>query len=342
MERIKIGVVGLNFGRHMVGEIRERASAYFEVAAVCDTEFAKAEAVASETGAKAYGSLEELLADGDIPAIGLFTGPVGRAACIRKIINAGKDVMTTKPFELDPEAARAVLEEAERLGRVVHLNSPSPFPAEDMAKIAEWREKYNLGRPIACRCSVWSNYREQADGTWYDDPARCPAPPIYRLGIYLINDLVQLLGEPESIHLMQSRIFTGRPTSDTAQMSVRFANGALANVFSSFCVDDGQNHRNALELNFENGTVYRNIGPLKPGVRVGETVNPMQVVAGGGNLYEECVLRGHSGDYLWDRFYQAVTQRNLAAEVGADIVAAGVRIMEAMQRAQWTDGVIRL
>jgi hypothetical protein len=50
-----------------------------------------------------------LIADPNIPVIGLYTGPVGRAALIHRIIEAGKDVMTTKPFELDSEAALAVM-----------------------------------------------------------------------------------------------------------------------------------------------------------------------------------------------------------------------------------------
>ena len=47
---------------------------------------------------------EELLEDPAVPVIGLFTGPSRRADFVRKIIRAGKDVMTTKPFERDPQA----------------------------------------------------------------------------------------------------------------------------------------------------------------------------------------------------------------------------------------------
>ncbi|OPZ28654.1 MAG: Inositol 2-dehydrogenase/D-chiro-inositol 3-dehydrogenase [Lentisphaerae bacterium ADurb.BinA184] len=118
MSRLRIAVVGLNFGRHIVKEIVEGpAREEFELAAVCDLDRAKAEGVAAACGCRAYGSLDELLADASIPTIGLFTGPVGRAGLIERILDAGRDVMTTKPFELDAAAAWRVLAKAERLGR---------------------------------------------------------------------------------------------------------------------------------------------------------------------------------------------------------------------------------
>jgi len=125
MSKIKIGIVGLNFGKHIIKEIVEGPGReWLELAAVCDIEQAKAREHAQKHGVKAYFDLDALLADCGIPAIGLFTGPVGRADLIRRIVRAGKDVMTTKPFELDPAAGLAVLKEARGMGRVVHMNSP--------------------------------------------------------------------------------------------------------------------------------------------------------------------------------------------------------------------------
>lgn len=151
--------------------------------------------------------------------------------------------MTTKPFELNANVASRVLKEAEKMGRVVHLNSPSPLP-EDIFVIKKWIKKYNLGQVIGCRADVWANYREKADGSWYDSPKKYPVAPIFRLGIYLINDLIRLIGKPESLQVLHSRLFTKRPTPDNAQLGILFENGAIVNVFSSFCIDDGQQYRN--------------------------------------------------------------------------------------------------
>ncbi len=187
----------------------------------------------------------------------LFTPPSKRATLIGRVIEAGRHVITTKPFELDCAAAEAVLREAHRRNLAVHMNSPAPTPADDIARIKWWEQEHALGAPIGMRAETWSNYRESTDGSWYDDPARCPVAPICRLGIYFLNDFAALLGQPARVHVMQSRIFTGRPTPDNAQMAIEFQNGALANVFASFCIGDGNPWPDRVTLNYERGTIDR-------------------------------------------------------------------------------------
>ena len=329
---LPIGIIGLNFGRHILEQLKlEHVSRNFRLAAVCDLDAAKATDYATRYGVKSFTSLDALLADPEIPVIGLFIGPVGRAAVIRRIIKAGKDVMTTKPFETDPEAALEVLHEARRLGRVVHLNSPSPTPPEDLAQILTWVKDHKLGAPVGARADVWASYREKADGTWYDDPAKCPVPPIFRLGIYLINDLVQLFGPVRDVHVLQSRIFTGRPTADNGQLGLLFENGAIGNIFASFCVNDGDHYRNTLTLNFENGTIYRNAGPDRVGNQ-----SELSLVMNRANKREiaaRAIVAGTSGAYQWDVFARAVRGEKLKNETTPEQIVAGIRIIQSMSAA---------
>ena len=44
----------------------------------------------------------------------------------------------------------------------------TPLFAPDLAQIQKWHAEFNLGRPVAVRADIWSSYREQADGGWYD------------------------------------------------------------------------------------------------------------------------------------------------------------------------------
>ena len=134
---------------------------------------------------------------------------------------------------------------------------------------------------------------------------------------------------------MQSRIRTGRPTADNAQMGVLFSNGAIANVFASFCVNDGQPYRNAFVMSFENGTVYRNVGPDKNGIET------LRLIADGGAVREEAQTTAHSGSYQWKDFRRAVNGENIYGENAAakrmayiDHIVNGVKVMEAMRRAQ--------
>lgn len=149
-----------------------------------------------------------LLLDSEVEAVAAFTDPAGRAELLRKIIRSGKDVMTTKSFEADPEAARSVLSEAIELNRMIHLNSPSAETPPDIACILSWQSRFSLGRPVACHIQTYCSYRELPDGTWYEDPQKCPAAPFYRLGIYGLNDILYFFANPVQITLLQSKLFT--------------------------------------------------------------------------------------------------------------------------------------
>lgn len=333
--KLRLAMVGLNFGKELIDRDLSggEASRYFNLTAVCGLERDKTNAVATERGLKAYYSLEEVLKDDEIEAVCLIVGPQGRAAKIRQIVDAGKHVMTTKPFETDPDAGLEVLQHARRQGRVVHINSPSPLPSPDVDQILKWQTEKRLGRPIAARADMWASSREQEDGSWYDDPVACPVAPIFRIGIYAINDLIRLLGEPESVSVMKSHIFTGRPTPDNAQLAIRFANGALANVFASFCVRDGHYWRNSLTLNYENGTIYRNVGPARSADPLHEPELSVVTYDGRNSLTETAIAGAASDFYQWKNFNDAIRGEPLNGELTPEQIVMGLRVIEAMRRA---------
>ena len=344
MKRIPIAVVGLNWGASVIRKhiLAAPASEYFVLAAVCCNEKEKVDDFARTYGVKGYYNLDDLLSDKEIQAVCLMTGPSGRAALIRKIVEAGKHVMTTKPVELDPDAALKVLNLAKSLRCVVHLNSPAPLPSPDIAQIQRWREEFALGRPVAVRADIWANYREPADGSWYDDPEKCPVAPIFRLGIYLINDLVRLIGKPESVSVMSSRLFTGRPTADNAQLCLSFENGTLATIFASFCINDAQWWLNSLTLNYEKGTIYRNVGPAKNGDARENPELELVVNRDGKPFNQSSIADASSEDYQWHAFYQAIQRGTLDGEMPPEEIVTALRVLRAMAIAEKSGGTERI
>lgn len=332
---LRIGFVGLGWGGYVADKlVSGPAAKLFQLAAVCDLDAAKVAAYSARYGVKGYASLDQLLADDTVPVIALFSSPAGRAGLLRKIIRAGRDVITTKPFEMDPVAARGVLEEARSLGRTIHVNSPPPEPPGYIEQIRRWQRQYDLGQPVSCRGEMLASYREQADGRWLDDPAQCPAAPLFRLGIYPLNDLVRLFGRVRSVQVMTSRLFTGRPTPDNAQLNLLFENGALGSVHASFCVDDGQHYANALTLHFERGTVFRNTTPVGYGQAEGSTRLSLVAVREKGSVVrEEWQSPEISGSYTWQTFHDAVT-RSRPVDLAIDEIVNAIAIVAAMARAE--------
>jgi predicted dehydrogenase len=330
---LPLAIVGLSFGKYIIGSMRSsKASDYFKLRGVSDLRRNLSEETAAEYGVKAYASIEEILEDDSIAVVGLYTQPYGRAKLLREILRAGKDVMTTKPFELDAEEAEDILHEAQSLGRVIHLNSPCPEPTLDLAQIETWVEEFNLGRLVGARGEVWAPYSEKADGSWMDDPMLCPGGAMMRLGIYLINDIIRLAGPVEQVNVIGSRVRTGRPTPDNALLTLACASGCLASVYASFCVDDGDRYSNGLTLNYERGTIYRNVGPestlpkcdyssLSLVMRQGEK---RRIVAE--NSFNE-----YSGIYQWEKFYRAIVKHESISDNYIQKIVVGVKVLEAMR-----------
>ena len=337
MKKINTAVVGLRFGVAGIIEgefVNGGAGEFFEIKAVCDINTERCDEIAKKYNVKAYYDMDSLLKDGEIDVIILATGPVGRAGQISQIIRSGKDVMTTKPFEIDHKKGLEVLKEAKSLGRIVHLNSPAPVHYGSLKQIFDWVERYDLGRPIACRADTWAAYRENPTGNWYDDPEQCPAAPIYRLGIYLINDLYPIFGEADQVTLLQSRVFTGRPTSDNAQLGILFKNGAIANVFASFCVKDGQPYKCSLVLNYENGTISRNVVPYEKPKTSRDFLELVMAGDNGTNIIHKKETLICNGDYRWDILYKSIKGENCGELTPPEAITHGIQIIEAMIKAQ--------
>ncbi|HEY0946765.1 MAG TPA: Gfo/Idh/MocA family oxidoreductase [Opitutaceae bacterium] len=337
--------MGLRFGRVLLDRVmRGEEGGAVRVAGVCDLDSELARRVGIEFGLKHYAGLDTVLADPAVPAVVLLTPPGGRAALIRRCIAAGKHVMTTKPFERDPEAAAVVLAEARQAGIVVHLNSPSPR-SPDLEVIGHWIREHDLGRPVAARVEMLTSVREEADGTWYDDPQRCPLAPMFRIGIYAINDMVRLFGPARQVFAQGERLRTGRPTPDQAQLAITFRDGGMASVLASFCCRDGSGYLNSLLLHCERGTIHRNLDPAMPWYAADQYTARLTLVKGDGasrRLVETREALSRSGAYRWDEFAAAVRQRRPLGEGDSAAIVNGLRVVEAMAESERTGAAVAL
>jgi predicted dehydrogenase len=327
---LRLGLVGLNFGRHVANELMAHPGPVV-LAGVCDLVAEKAQAMATELGVPAYASLDALLAAPEIDVIGLYTGPNGRAELLRRIIRAGKDVMTTKPFEVDPVAALDVLREAQALGRVIHLNSPNPRPFGEMVVIQDWIGAGRIGRPTVAHSSVWAYYgATPADGTWYDDPIRCPVAPIFRLGIYPLNSLLTIFGAPRTVQVTHTRVETGRPTPDNASLTIGCADGGIINIMASFVVGGPDCYKNALTIGGTRGVIYYRTGPKE----AEGTAATLTLVSADGVDTREVLT--HAGAYDWDFFAERVRGRVAADQTTPEQIIAALRVVQAMSAAERT------
>jgi len=120
MRKVKWGVLGVaKIAIEKVIPAMQQGDAS-EIAAIASRDLGKARAAADKLGIKrAFGSYEELLANGDIEAVynplpnGLHVPWTLRA------LAAGKHVLCEKPIALDADEARSLIEARDRSGKLV-------------------------------------------------------------------------------------------------------------------------------------------------------------------------------------------------------------------------------
>lgn len=327
MKKYKIAVIGMSFGGRMT-ESELINNDYFELDSVCDLDEEKAKTWAEKFSVPYFTDMDKLFNERNIQAVALITGPKGRGQLIQKCADRGIHVMTTKPFELSQEKARAALDYAEEKGIQLFVNSPRMVPTGEIRRIREMIRDYDLGRPIAYYGSTWCSYREKADGTWYDDPSVCPVAPVFRLGVYLINELSQIFQGVESVNVSESRIFTERPTSDNASLTIQHTNGAIGTVFASFCIDDMDSYKCSYILHFERGSIYKGVLPTEDRNEVALQLSCNY--KGSRVMLDERIHINESG-YQWKEFYDAIGGNRSPDYIGSGPIVSAIQILEKMK-----------
>ena len=333
MKRTVIGVAGLRFGGALIRRelVDGSGSPFFKLKTVCDTDRDRADGIASRFGTEVCYDLGDLLNDGSLEAIGLFTNPNGRAELVRRIIRSGKHVITTKPFELDPVEAEKVLKEAESLGRRVLLNSPPPVVPDDVLYMKRLIAEHQFGMAVGCRADSWVSYRDRGYETdrWLVNAELCPVAPMTRHGIYLINAILDFFEQPQEVQVLTSVTGTTQcDLPDNAQGTIRFRSGALASIFTSLAIDDGIKSHSSMVLNFERGTIRWSISPDGE-IRV-------TALRGGnnpGNISEKRIGTGEGG-YRWDVFHRMIRGKAIDNVVATQRIIDGVKILAGFARSE--------
>src|SRR3990170_3737402 len=116
LRRIRIGVVGIGFGQHvLVPSFREDARC--EIAAICATSRERASRVAERLGIPAaYGGWEEMVAASGIDAVAIAAPPFLQPGIVLEAVRRGKGVFCEKPMSVSREDALAMTEAAEASG----------------------------------------------------------------------------------------------------------------------------------------------------------------------------------------------------------------------------------
>lgn len=113
---INVGLIGAGYIAGWHAEAL-RLTSGVRVAAVCDLSVSAAEAVARAQGARAFSSVEDLIASGAIQAVHILTPPDSHAALARRCLVAGLHVLVEKPVALSGDDTAGIANAARAANR---------------------------------------------------------------------------------------------------------------------------------------------------------------------------------------------------------------------------------
>lgn len=194
MKKTKCGIIGCG----MISETYFNAAKRFrniEIVACFDYIESRAKEKAEAHGVKAV-SMEELLADPEIEIVFNLTPPLAHSEVDIAILNAGKHVYSEKPFGVDAEDAKKVVDLAKEKGLRVGC-APDTFLGGGLQTARKMIDDNWIGKPLSGTAIVQGRGPEK----WGQAPFfyGYGAGPMLDLGPYYITALVNLLGPAKSV-----------------------------------------------------------------------------------------------------------------------------------------------
>jgi predicted dehydrogenase len=217
--RIDVAVVGAGAFGHNHARVYhglEQQGEPVHLAAIVDADSARADAVAREFNARAFGSIEQLLTWNEIQAASVAVPTRDHLKVTRPLLEAGVDVLVEKPIASTLEEADELVRLAakhQRIGQVGHLERFN----------AAVRATYPLlNHPLffeVHRMSVFT-------------PRSLDVDVVLDLMIHDIDIVLSFVNSPvEYIHAVGLPVLTSKV--DIANVRLEFASGCVANLTAS-------------------------------------------------------------------------------------------------------------
>ena len=231
---VKLGIIGLGRWARVLTRAA-KTSDKLEIVAGYTRTPAKRDAFTTETGIPCPATQEALLADPAIKGVILTVPNEMHLPVAEAVAKAGKHVYTEKPIAdtLENGLRIEALEKKHNV-RVMVGHSARLLKGTRLMKAAI--DSGELGRLVFMEANFSNERALELDNTmwrWYRD--RAPGGPLSQLAVHQFDALHYLGGEITDVHSIASKLSpVGAEVDDQSMTTLRFANGALGYVGSSW------------------------------------------------------------------------------------------------------------
>ncbi len=224
-------------GAGNIGRIRARviqASQRAQVKAIADVDLARAQELASVSGASATTDWQSAIRSSDVHAVVVCTPTKFHAQAIESALKAGKHVLCEKPLARSLKEAEAAKQLAQSTGQVLKTG----FNYRYMAHVREAKQIINsgaLGPLYFLRCRYGHGGRPGYERDWCTDLELSGGGALLEQGIHILDLTRYLLGEPAQVLASDSRFFWNFPdVEDNSFLLLRTLSSQTAEIHVSW------------------------------------------------------------------------------------------------------------
>lgn len=209
-ERVRVAVVGCG---NIAGPYVETLQPYadrVEIAGFSDVMQERAADFAARYGGRAYGSLEEVLADEQVDLVINLTIHHAHPEVIRRCLQAGKHVHSEKPLALTTDEAWALVELAEKTGLRLSC-SPITFMGEAQQTLWKLVRDGQLGTVRVIYTEVnWGRIE-----SWHPNPGPFyQVGALFDVGVYPLTQVTTMFGPARRVTAYGTVLHPDRVTQD--------------------------------------------------------------------------------------------------------------------------------
>ena len=215
---VKIGVVGAG----VISDAYLNNLVTFpdlEVVFVADLDPERAATQALRYGVPGHGSVDELLQIDDIEIVVNLTIPAAHVEVGLRVLAAGKNVWSEKPFALDRESARVLMDDARERGLRVAC-APDTFLGAGLQSAQRILDSGRVGKAL----SGIAVCQTPGPDRWHPNPEFLfdyGAGPLFDLGPYYLTAFVQMFGPVDRVSAVAStaretRVIASGPRAGTS------------------------------------------------------------------------------------------------------------------------------
>ena len=248
MKKVNVAIVGCGNISGIYLENLTKRYRNVEVYAISDLIPENAAAKSEQYGIQRIMTFEEIIADPNVDIVlNLTTPPIHYGLC-KKALEAGKNVYVEKPLSLNYEQGKELVALAEEKGLLLGC-APDTFLGAGIQTARRIIDQGILGELIGATAFMVCHGHE----SWHPGPEfyyKVGGGPTFDMGPYYLTALVNLMGSVSSVSGMTAisqptRTITSQPKyGQIIDVEVpthvagllRFANGAIGNIITSFDV----------------------------------------------------------------------------------------------------------